>query len=230
MEMTDQEKQQAATPASVLQMLREGNYRFTGNLRKNRNLLEEVMRSRAGQFPLATVVNCIDSRTPTELLFDQGIGRLFGVRMAGSVISTEVLGSIEFATKVAGSKLVVLLGHTQCGAVKGACDNVQMGNLTALLEKIRPAVEAEQTVTADRTSKNPDFLAKVSEIHVRLSLALMLEKSEIVRDLIRDGEIALIGGMYNVENGTVDFYEDTYLHGQTDLPPAVKNDRSASSA
>lgn len=230
MELTDQEKQQAATPESVLQMLREGNYRFTGNLRKNRNLLEEVMRSRTGQFPLATVINCIDSRTPTELLFDQGIGRLFGVRMAGSVISTEVLGSIEFATKVAGSKLVVLLGHTQCGAVKGACDDVRMGNLTALLDQIRPAVEAEQTVTENRTSKNPEFLAKVSEIHVRQSLALMLEKSEILRELIQNGDIAVIGGMYNIENGTVDFYEDTYLHGRTELPPAVKNDGNARAA
>ncbi len=188
------------------------------------------MKSRAGQFPLATVVNCIDSRTPTELLFDQGIGKLFGVRMAGSVISTEVLGSIEFATKIAGSKLVVLLGHTQCGAVKGACDNVQMGNLTALLDKILPAVAAEQTVTTDRTSKNPEFLAKVSEIHVRLSLALMLDKSQILRELISAGDIAVIGGMYNVENGKVDFYEDTYLHGQTELPPVVKNDGNVRSA
>ncbi len=174
MEVPNRETQAAATPETVLRMLREGNYRFANNLQTSRNSLEEVVNSRDGQYPLATIINCIDSRTPTELLFDQGIGTLFGIRMAGSVISTEVLGSIEFTARVAGSKMIVLLSHTECGAVKGACDDVRMGNVTELLAKIRPSVVAEKTVIANRNSKNSEFVNKVSELHLRRSLDIIV--------------------------------------------------------
>lgn len=228
MKVPDKEMQTAATPEAVLQMLREGNYRFANNLRAHRNLLEEVIRSSGGQFPLATIINCIDSRTPTELLFDQGIGKLFGIRMAGSVISADVLGSLEFATKVAGSKLIVLLGHSACGAIKGACDDVQMGNLTELLSKIRPAVEAEKTVTANRNSKNAEFVDKVTEMHIRLSLDLIVKQSSILRELITSGELGLIGGMYRVETGNVVLYDDTFMLGK--IKSAQKPESAQASA
>ena len=211
MTVPDKDAQAATTPEAVLRMLREGNYRFANNLRANRNPLQEVMTSRAGQYPLAVIVNCIDSRTPTEALFDQGLGQFFVIRLAGSVITTEVLGSIEFATKLAGAKLVVVLGHSGCGAIKGACDDVQMGNLTELLAGIRPAVQAEATVTANRSSSNPEFVEKVSELHVRRSLDLVVERSEILREMIAQGEVGLIGGMYQIETGIVNFYDDTFL-------------------
>lgn len=207
----DKEAQAASTPESVLRMLREGNYRFTNNLRANRNSLEEIVTSRSGQYPLAVIINCIDSRTPTESLFDQGLGQFFVIRLAGSVISTEVLGSIEFATKLAGAKLVVVLGHSGCGAVKGACDGVHLGHLTGLLASIRPAVEAETTVTSHRDSSNLDFVDKVSEIHVRRSIDTVVERSEIVREMIGQGKVGVIGGMYRIETGMVDFYDDTFL-------------------
>lgn len=211
MTVPDKEVQAAATPESVLRMLREGNYRFTNNLRANRNSLQEVVTSREGQYPLAVVVNCIDSRTPTETLFDQGLGQLFVIRLAGSVISTEVLGSIEFATKLAGAKLVVVLGHSGCGAIKGACDDVHMGNLTELLAGIRPAVEAETTVTSGRDSSNVEFVDKVSELHVRRSLSIVVERSGILNEMVGQGRVGLIGGMYRIETGVVDFYDDTLL-------------------
>jgi len=211
MTVPDKKMQADATPESVLRMLREGNYRFTNNLRVNRNPLQEVVTSRDGQYPLAVIVNCIDSRTPTEALFDQGLGQFFVIRLAGSIISTEVLGSIEFATKLAGAKLVVVLGHSGCGAVKGACDDVQLGNLTELLAGIRPAVEAETTVTTGRDSSNVEFVGKVSEIHVRRSLGIIVERSETLRDMIAQGQVGLIGGMYQIETGTVNFYDDTFL-------------------
>lgn len=211
MMIPDKEAQTTSTPEAVLRMLREGNYRFTNNLRSNRNSLEEIVTSRSGQFPLAVIINCIDSRTPTESLFDQGLGQFFVVRLAGSVISTEVLGSIEFATKLAGAKLIVVLGHSGCGAVKGACDNVHLGHLTELLAGIRPAVEAETTITVNRNSGNPEFVDKVSEIHVRRSLDIIVERSEIVRELIAQGKVGVIGGMYRIETGAVDFYDDTFL-------------------
>jgi len=211
MTVPDKKMQADATPESVLRMLREGNYRFTNNLRVNRNPLQEVVTSRDGQYPLAVIVNCIDSRTPTEALFDQGLGQFFVIRLAGSIISTEVLGSIEFATKLAGAKLVVVLGHSGCGAVKGACDDVQLGNLTELLAGIRPAVEAETTVTTGRDSSNVEFVGKVSKIHVRRSLGIIVERSETLRDMIAQGQVGLIGGMYQIETGTVNFYDDTFL-------------------
>ncbi|MBA2334569.1 MAG: carbonic anhydrase, partial [Blastocatellia bacterium] len=145
--------QATTTPQSALGFLREGNYRFVNNLKSNRNLLQQVNETLDGQFPFAAILSCIDSRTSAELIFDQGLGEIFSIRIAGPVINEDILGSMEFACKIAGSKLVVVLGHTKCGAIGGACDDVQMGNLSTLLNKIQPSVYYERTTTKNRNSE-----------------------------------------------------------------------------
>ena len=158
------ETQELLTPRMAMNILREGNERFIRNLKQQRNLLEQVNDTRDGQWPFATVLSCIDSRTSAELIFDQGLGDIFSVRIAGNIVNTDILGSMEFACKVAGSKLIVVLGHTKCGAVKGACDHVEMGNLTELLSKIQPAVYQENVTKKDRTSANYTF--EIGRAHV----------------------------------------------------------------
>ena len=206
------ETQASMTPAKALQFLREGNQRFQQNLRAHRNLLEQVNDTRDGQFPFATILSCIDSRTSAELIFDQGLGDIFSIRIAGSIVDEDILGSMEFTCKVAGSKIVVVLGHSKCGAIKGACDGVQLGNLSTLLNKIQPSVYREKTITENRNSKNDAFVSKVTEMQVRRSVEQIIEGSVILREMIEKGEIYLIGGHYSVETGEVEFFEDT-LHG-----------------
>src|SRR5215207_11155600 len=155
MKTNTKETQATATPERALRFLREGNYRFLNNLKTNRNLLQQVNETSNGQFPFAVILSCIDSRTSAELIFDQGLGDIFSIRIAGNILNEDILGSMEFGCKVAGAKIIVVLGHTKCGAVKGACDHVEMGNLTSLLTKIRPAVDDEETTTENRTSNNP---------------------------------------------------------------------------
>ena len=155
------ETQENLTPRMALETLKEGNQRFIKNLKAQRDLLGQVNDTREGQFPFATILSCIDSRTSAELIFDQGLGDIFSVRIAGNIVNTDIIGSMEFACKVAGSKLIVVLGHTNCGAVKGACDHVEMGNLTELLSKIQPAVYQEKTTTENRTSSNKEFVEKM---------------------------------------------------------------------
>jgi carbonic anhydrase len=201
-------------PQAALQQLREGNFRFISNLKKNRNLLNQVNQTKDGQWPFAAIVSCMDSRTSAELIFDQGLGDIFSIRLAGNVISENVLGSLEYACKVAGSKLIVVLGHTKCGAIRGACDHIQLGNLTTLLSKIQPALFYEKTVTLDRTSNNLEFVNKVTEIHVKRSVESVIQQSYIIRELILKGELGLIGGLYDVETGEVEFYEDTFMVGE----------------
>lgn len=201
-------------PSEALKTLREGNYRFINNLKKNRNLLKQVNETRDGQWPFAAVVSCMDSRTSAELIFDLGLGDIFSIRLAGNVVSENVLGSLEYACKVAGSKLIVVLGHTRCGAIKGACDHVEMGNLTTLLNKIAPAIYHERTEQEDRSSKNEEFVNKVTAIHVYRSVETIIEQSVILRDMVQKGEIGIIGGLYNIENGQVEFFEDTWLNGE----------------
>ncbi len=208
MKTLTKEMQSSLTPQKAIELLREGNKRFVNNLKVNRNLLQQVNETSAGQYPLAVVLSCIDSRTSAELIFDQGLGDIFSVRVAGNIINEDILGSMEFACKVAGAKAVVVLGHSKCGAVKGACDHVEMGNLTNLLSKLQPAVYAEKTITADRTSSNDEFVEKVATLNVLMAMHQIHEKSTILNDMIINGEIALIGGMYDVETGIVDFYED----------------------
>lgn len=206
--------QSTTTPEHALEFLREGNYRFVNNLKTNRNLLQQVNETRDGQFPIAALLTCIDSRTSAELIFDQGLGDIFSIRIAGIVINEDILGSMEFACKVAGSKLVVVLGHTKCGAIQGACDNVQMGNLSTLLNKIQPSVYYERSVTENRNSKNEEFVEKVTRIQVKQSLEAIVERSVILREMIEKGEIGLIGAIYDVETGQVEFLEDTYMLGR----------------
>ncbi len=164
MKTLTKEIQESITPAQALDILKAGNARFTNNLKVNRNLLQQANETSDGQHPFAVILSCIDSRTSAELIFDQGLGDIFSVRIAGNIVNEDVLGSMEFACKVAGAKIIVVLGHTKCGAVKGACDHVEMGNLTALLTKIRPAVDDEITTKENRNSKNDAFVEKDGKI------------------------------------------------------------------
>lgn len=219
------ETQTTTTPETALQFLREGNYRFVNNLKAHRNLLQQVNETRDGQFPFATILSCIDSRTGAELIFDQGLGDIFSVRLAGNVVSDAVLGSMEFGCKIAGSKLVVVLGHTNCGAIKGACDGVQLGNLTTLLNWIQPSVYLERTVREDRTSDNQEFVDKVTRIHVKRSVESIIERSIVLREMIEKEQIGLIGAVYDVKTGVVEFLDDTFMlggvkHFYLDIPEA----------
>jgi carbonic anhydrase len=191
--------------------LKEGNERFVNNLKYNRDLLKQVNETRDGQWPFAVVLSCIDSRTSAELIFDQGLGDVFSVRIAGNIINEDILGSMEFACKVAGSKFILVLGHSKCGAVKGACDHVEMGNLTALLSKLQPAVNAETKTTENRNSSNSVFVEGVAALNVRHTVAEILARSPILKEMIDSGAIGIAGAMYNVETGTVDFYDETCI-------------------
>ena len=208
MKTLTKEMQAKVTPQQAIDLLKEGNKRFVNNLKVNRNLLQQVNETSTGQYPLAVILSCIDSRTSAELIFDQGLGDIFSVRIAGNIINEDILGSMEFACKVAGAKAIVVLGHTKCGAVKGACDHVEMGNLTNLLSKLQPAVYSEKTVLNNRNSGNDEFVEKVATLNVRIAMHQIHEKSTILNDMMAKGQIAMIGGMYNVETGLVDFYED----------------------
>jgi carbonic anhydrase len=211
MKTLTKELQAAITPGQALELLKEGNKRFINNLKINRNLLQQANETSDGQHPFAVILSCIDSRTSAELIFDQGLGDIFSVRIAGNIINEDILGSMEFGCKVAGSKIIVVLGHTKCGAVKGACDHVEMGNLTALLTKLRPAVDDEDTITENRNSSNPEFVEKVATINVKRTVRSIMERSPILKEMIEAGEIGIVGGNYDVSNGTVTFYEDTLI-------------------
>jgi len=203
-----QETQAAMTPASSLQALKDGNARFVENNRMNRDLNDQVADTASGQYPFATVLHCIDSRVSAELLFDQGIGDLFSVRIAGNFVNTDILGSMEFACKLAGTKVLMVLGHTACGAVKGACDHARLGNLTALIHKIEPAVAAvkEPAAESDRTSKNIDFVNAVAKKNVEMAMEDIRLRSTVLKDMEDAGEIKIVGGMYDISTGRVEFY------------------------
>lgn len=210
MKVHTKETQASLTPRMALEILKEGNSRFINNLKAQRDLLGQVNATRDGQWPFATILSCIDSRTSAELIFDQGLGDVFSVRIAGNIVNTDILGSMEFACKVAGSKLIIVLGHSKCGAVKGACDHVEMGNLTELLSKIQPAVYSESTVTdrEKRNSKNGIFVENVASINVRRGVKNIIERSFILEQMVENGEIGVIGAMYDIETGQVEFYDD----------------------
>ena len=215
MKTLTKEIRDSITPLQAIELLKNGNKRFVDNLKMNRNLLQQVNETSDGQHPFAVILSCIDSRTSAELIFDQGLGDVFSVRIAGNIQNEDILGSMEFPCKAAGAKIVVVLGHTRCGAVKGACDDVKMGNLTALLNKLKPAIEAEKTETAERNAKNSDFVEKVASLNVRITKQQILNNSPTLKDMIVQGEIALIGGMYDVETGAVDFYDDEIVTAKT---------------
>jgi carbonic anhydrase len=208
MKTLTKELQAAITPDMALNLLKEGNRRFMSNLKANRNLLEQANETSDGQHPFAIILSCIDSRTSAELIFDQGLGDIFSVRIAGNIINEDILGSMEFACKVAGAKIIAVLGHTKCGAVKGACDHVEMGNLTALLSKIQPAVYDEKTELQNRNSNNAIFVEKVAVINVKRTVHAIMERSPILKEMLQNGEIKLVGGMHEISTGEVTFYEN----------------------
>lgn len=219
--MKTQTKQTQAntTPQIALDVLKEGNRRFVNNLRAHRNLLEQVNETRDGQWPFAVILSCIDSRTSAELIFDQGLGDVFSVRIAGNIVNTDILGSMEFACNVAGSKLLVVLGHSSCGAIKGACDHVELGNLTELLAKLQPAVYQERTVLdpVERHGKNKPFVENVARINVLRSVRAVVERSFILEQLVEAGRVAVVGGMHDLETGKVEFYEDSRVFDREDV-------------
>jgi carbonic anhydrase len=201
------ETQNTLTPATALEILKEGNERFVKNLKANRNLLQQVNETSKGQFPFATILSCIDSRTSAELIFDQGLGDIFSIRIAGNILNEDILGSMEFATKIMGTKIIVVLGHTKCGAIAGACNHVEMGNLTTLLNKIQPAIYSEKETVENRSGSNEKFVKKVTELNVFLTIDRIRRESPIIAALEQEGAIRIIGGLYDVENGKVNFFE-----------------------
>ena len=214
MKTLTKEMQAAITPEIAVGLLKEGNKRFMNNLKINRNLLQQANETSDGQHPFAIILSCIDSRTSVELIFDQGLGDVFSVRIAGNIINEDILGSMEFACKVAGSKIIVVLGHTKCGAIRGACDHVEMGNLTALLSKIQPAVYDEKSVIGNRNSSNDEFVEKVATINVKRTVQAIMERSPILKEMIETGAIGIIGGSHNITTGEVTFYDDVQVLGQ----------------
>ena len=198
--------QQKITPTAALQKLKEGNERFINGNRINRDYNMQVANTAAGQYPFGVVLSCIDSRIPTEVVFDQGIGDVFNARIAGNFVNTDILGSMEFAAKVAGAKFILVLGHTECGAVKGACDNVKLGNLTNVMNEIQPAVTKVKNVKGERSSKNPEFVQAVAVENVRLAQQEIRDKSSILKEMEKKGELLILGGMYDVHTGKVEFF------------------------
>ncbi|MBK8506465.1 MAG: carbonic anhydrase [Saprospiraceae bacterium] len=199
------EIQDSLNPVQCIKLLQDGNQRFVNNLKFNRNLLQQVNETSDGQHPFAVILSCIDSRTSAELIFDQGLGDIFSVRIAGNILNDDILGSMEFSCKVAGAKVVMVLGHTKCGAIKGACDSVKLGNLTTLLDKIVPAIDEEKSISQNRNSSNSEFVDKVASINVHLTIEQILERSPILNQMYHQKEIDIIGGMYDVETGVVEF-------------------------
>lgn len=219
MKTLNKELQDKITPRKALEMLQIGNERFINNLKADRNLLKQVNETSDGQWPFATILSCIDSRTSAELIFDQGLGDVFSVRIAGNIVNTDILGSMEFACKVAGSKLIVVLGHSKCGAVKGACDHVEMGNLTELLSKIQPAVYQENETKEDRNAKNETFVENVSAINVKRSVKNIIERSYVLEQMLEEGSIGIVGAMHDIETGTVTFYDEV-MYIKDELNPS----------
>ncbi len=201
------ETQASLTPEMAFQILKEGNERFTNNLKVNRNLLQQLNETSKEQYPFAVILSCIDSRTSAELIFDQGFGDLFSIRIAGNIVNEDILGSMEFACKIAGAKIVVVLGHSGCGAIKGACDDIKLGNLTTLIGKLKPAMAHVQEPTANRNSKNLEFVEKVAAANVCLTIANIKHRSEILREMQDNNEIAIVGGMYEIQTGSIKFYQ-----------------------
>jgi carbonic anhydrase len=203
------ESQNKITPLQALEYLKEGNIRFLNNLKMDRNLLMQVNKTSEGQYPFAAILSCIDSRTSAELIFDQGLGDIFSIRIAGNILNDDILGSMEYACDIANSKIVVVLGHTRCGAVISACNNIKSGHLTGLLNKIKPAVDKEVKTRVDRTGQNHSFVTNVSIINVRLTISQIRKKSVILDNLEKEGRILIIGGLYNIDTGEVTFFDTT---------------------
>ena len=199
------ETQNELTPELAINLLKQGNARFVNNIKAHRNLLEQVNETSAGQFPFAAILSCIDSRTSAELIFDQGLGDIMSIRIAGNILNDDILGSMEFSCKLAGSKLILVLGHTNCGAITGACNNVVLGNLTGLLNKIKPAIELE--TKTNRPQSKEDFLKNITINNVVITVNKVREQSSILKEMEQTGKIKIIGGLYDIDTGQVTFFE-----------------------
>ena len=219
------EFQSSLSPQQAFQLLKDGNRRFVSNLRLNRNLLQQVNETSDGQYPFAIVLSRIDSRTGAELIFDQGLGDIFSVRVAGNVLNEDVLGSMEFACEIAGSRLVVVLGHSKCGAIKGACGQLQIGHLAGLLGKIGPAVWTVEQHLGHR-SDDPAFLEPVARENTRHQMRGIVQRSPMLGQLLNQGRIGIVGGVYSVESGEVDFFEEQFK--PTPTPQVESAGRSSS--
>jgi len=206
MKTQSKETQQNLTPEQVLLMLKEGNKRFAKNLKANRNLQQQVQETSEGQFPIATILSCMDSRTSAELIFDKGLGDIFSIRIAGNVLNDDILGSMEFGTKAVGTKIILVLGHTKCGAVVGACNDVKMGSLTQLLDKIKPAINAEKEIAENRTGSNEAFVNSVTINNIHLVMDQIRKQSSIIAEMESQGYVQIAGGLYDVTSGEVTFY------------------------
>ncbi len=202
------ESQAALTPQVALAELRAGNARFVAGRSQVRNLPAKVRATASGQYPFAVILSCLDSRQPVELVLDQGIGDVFCARVAGNVLDDNILGSMEFGCKVSGAKLIAVIGHSNCGAIKGAIEGVQLGHLTTLLDRIKPAIAQVPDNGEPRTSKNHDFVDKVGEANVRLVLQQIRDGSPVLREMLDQGKIGLVGGMYDLTTGEVHFFQD----------------------
>ncbi len=200
--------QESLSPQDALDFLKEGNKRFVNNLSTNKNLLQMVNETRDGQWPFAVVLSCIDSRTSAELIFDQGLGDIFSARVAGNVVNEDILGSMEYAIKYAGSKLVLVLGHSKCGAVTSACNKVKDGNITALLHKIKPAMDKASSAMGNDNANGDAFVEKVAELNVFQAMQEIRERSTIIAGLEKEGKALVVGAIYDVETGVVKFFED----------------------
>lgn len=198
---------QQLTPADAINLLKEGNIRFVNNLKINRNLLQQVNETSDGQYPFAVILSCIDSRTSAELIFDQGLGDIFSIRIAGNILNDDILGSMEFACKISGSKLIAVLGHTKCGAIQGACNKVKLGHLSGLLEKIEPAIRSVKDQNPDQLETEIEFINKVTQVNVDFVINNILKKSPIINEMVIKHKVGIIGGIYNADNGQVKFDE-----------------------
>lgn len=202
-----QQAQAELTPPQALSLLKQGNQRFLSGDSRQRDYLSQVKQTASGQYPFASIVSCLDSRIPPEIIFDQGIGDIFVAMVAGNFVNDDILGSLEFATKLSGSKVIVVMGHTDCGAIKGACDGAQLGLLTTTLANINPAVTAVEGKFAPRDSTNADYVQAVSEMNVKLTMQKLRDRSLVMREMIDKGELMLVGAMYDISTGKVSFYE-----------------------
>lgn len=203
----NKESQDKITPLKALEFLKEGNLRFINNLKTDRNLLKQVNLTSEAQFPFATILSCIDSRTSAELIFDQGLGDIFSIRIAGNILNEDILGSMEYACDIVKSKIIVVLGHTNCGAIISACNDLELGHITNLLGKIKPAIESQVSICEERNGNNVDFVNSVCINNINQTIEQIREKSVILRNLESRGEILIVGGLYSVETGVVIFFD-----------------------
>ena len=202
-----QEEQDALTPDQVLRALKEGNQRFVSGTVTSRDHSAQVRDAVGGQFPKAMILSCVDSRVPVEDVFDRGIGDVFVARVAGNFENVDILGSIEFATRISGAKLVLVLGHEHCGAVKAAIDRAELGNITGMLKSIRPAVDALSDYEGEQTSANPEFVHLVAEKNVRMTIHDIRERSPILKEMEEKGEVGIAGALYDMDTGAIEFLE-----------------------